>query len=228
MVRFILWGTSDPCYRPRQVLRVPGGFMIRSARCISRLYPQEIFLLLISVRGWVDPRATVRPEGLCLWKIAVTPSGIQPATFRLVTQYLNQLRRRVPHFIRRRVKIWHRSVHTKAVICKPLTPALQATVFASSQQRILKISHFCACFHMSCCPFRDFWTRVETPCVLQITSIWVPASAVGQKLPLHTHYFPHDPISKNIENLNQVILWDMVLIHFDLNYVQDTFLAKIF
>ena len=78
-------------YKPGQALRVPGGWgsllsrqsandggKVASLIHCPPLPLKEIFLVLISLRGWVKARVVVQPEGLLQLKIAVTQSESKP------------------------------------------------------------------------------------------------------------------------------------------------------
>jgi hypothetical protein len=66
------WG-----YQILRQLLYEGGKVVRPTHWPPSPPTQEIYLVPIAVRGWVNPRAKVWPEGFCQWKIPMTPSGIK-------------------------------------------------------------------------------------------------------------------------------------------------------
>jgi hypothetical protein len=119
-------------YRPWRALRVPGvwgsqilrQFVHEGGKIVSPTHrpplPQEIFLVLISVTGRVDLRAIVRPEGICQWKIPMTPSQIDPASFRVVAQCLKHCATAppgIPHQVTVNISIYTYISCTYIYIC---------------------------------------------------------------------------------------------------------------
>jgi hypothetical protein len=82
-------------YRPWQALTVPGGWGSQNVRQSAHEGGKVVSPTHRPTLSWysflleAESTAIVRSEGLCQWKIPVTPSGIEPATFRFVAQCLN-------------------------------------------------------------------------------------------------------------------------------------------
>jgi hypothetical protein len=75
-----LWDVEAPTFPRQSAHRWRWGCQPYAPT--DRPLPPGRFLVLISLRGWVDSRAIVRLEGLGRLKNPVTLTGIEPATFR--------------------------------------------------------------------------------------------------------------------------------------------------
>jgi hypothetical protein len=85
-----------------------GGEVVGPTCQEATIYPPGRFLVLIFVRGWVNPRAIVWLEVLHQLKNPVTSSGIIPTTFQLLAYCLNQVCYRMPRNVSNSSQIlWH-------------------------------------------------------------------------------------------------------------------------
>jgi hypothetical protein len=82
-----LWDVEAPTFSGQSAHRWWWG--CRPYATASRSLPGLRFLVLISIKGWVDHRAIVRLEVLDQLKDSILSSGIEPETFRVLTESPN-------------------------------------------------------------------------------------------------------------------------------------------
>jgi hypothetical protein len=136
-----------------------------SALRAGRPLPPGRFLVLTSVRGWVDLRAIVRLEGLGQLINPMTSSGVETANSRLAASCLNQLRYCV-------LCDWHR-YHEEMLgrivgIFADRKPFLESRAELHTGLENFNFSDCCYCTHWTG-KFEAFWRLLSNK--LQVSSL---------------------------------------------------------
>jgi len=94
----------------------------------------------------------MQPEGVRQWKFPMTPSGIEPATFRLVAQWINRLQCSVRAY-------QHHSDEGLVFIFQNVFPA-------SCRYKIFSLFSFLYCLADNCYRARFTWFVLQWLCLL--------------------------------------------------------------
>jgi hypothetical protein len=154
-------------YGPWKVLKVPEGWgsqILRQStheggKAVSTTHrppsPSGNTPVLISVRGWVVSRAAVRAEGLCQWKIPMTPSEIDPATFWFIAQCLNHCDTSCPCYCIEWIRVLRPAWHTTNLgydqnFCFDLRPNLELRHAPAPAWRAHPVSRAVHCERSRC------------------------------------------------------------------------------